>query len=255
MKTLRKLNRRWDIIALASFVPLLVIGYIFTGISIALRSHDKAEHVVSTSFDISQVGHKLVFNAKGQGSSNLYLLNLQTWKVTRLTDTPNTELYPVFTSDGQSVVYTESKPGHDESWIMSLALATGKTRRLTFPVSPYSDRMPACSRDGTHIAFSRAALTPVYGFGGAGTNGWDLYTMKIDGSDIRRVTSTRYYNLSAPVYNVNDRTLFFCAIPFDDSEVTGHLFSVSADGSGTPAMLDPANSARKRASIPPESAQ
>jgi TolB protein len=94
-------------------------------------------------------GHKLLVTLGGSGGNpNLYVLDLASQQVTRLTDGPAIDTEGAWAADGQSVYFTSDRSGGPQ--IYRIGLEPGaKPRRITFGGS-YNAR-PRLSPDGTQL--------------------------------------------------------------------------------------------------------
>ncbi|HEV2702581.1 MAG TPA: Tol-Pal system beta propeller repeat protein TolB [Steroidobacteraceae bacterium] len=95
-------------------------------------------------------GHRLLVTLGGSaGNPNLYVLDLSTQKLTRLTEGPAIDTEGAWAPDGQSVYFTSDRSGGPQ--IYQIGLAPGaKPRRITFGGS-YNAR-PRLSPDGMQLA-------------------------------------------------------------------------------------------------------
>jgi TolB protein len=95
-------------------------------------------------------GHKLIVTLGGSaGTPNLYLLDLGTQQLSRLTEGPSIDTEATFAADGQSVYFTSDRSGGPQ--IYRIGLEPGaKPRRVTFE-GAYNAR-PRISPDGTQLA-------------------------------------------------------------------------------------------------------
>lgn len=119
------------------------------------------------TFDLSPDGTRIVFPGIGKGVRDLYLLNLKTRKVTRLTETESWETDPMFSPDGRSVVYSAwaDPKQKDHYWhLYLLDLETRQTRQLTH--GQVGDSAPQFTPDGKYIVFDRATRLRNYSMGG-----------------------------------------------------------------------------------------
>jgi Tol biopolymer transport system component len=80
-----------------------------------MKSHDRPGGHSDVTFGISPSGDAVVFNASGKGGRDLYLLDINKRQVTQIAATPDYEVDPQFSPDGESVVYAEGPrfPGDD----------------------------------------------------------------------------------------------------------------------------------------------
>lgn len=116
------------------------------------------------SFDVS--GDRIVFNAAGEGERDLFLLDLSTGEVKRLTHSNAREFDPRFAPDGQQIVYAAypSKDTAKPSSLYSLDLRSNQVVRLTN--SPFADYNPRYLPDGKTLLFGRAHRLRPYSLGG-----------------------------------------------------------------------------------------
>ncbi len=94
-------------------------------------------------------GHKLLVTLGGSGGTpNLYILDLGTQQLTRLTDGPAIDTEGAWAADGQSVYFTSDRSGGPQVYRIGIEPGA-KPRRITFGGS-YNAR-PRLSPDGTQL--------------------------------------------------------------------------------------------------------
>jgi TolB protein len=94
-------------------------------------------------------GRKLIVTLGGSaGNPNLYILDLGTQQLTRLTDGPSIDTEGAFAADGQSVYFTSDRSGGPQVYRIGLEPGA-KPRRVTFE-GAYNAR-PRLSPDGTKL--------------------------------------------------------------------------------------------------------
>jgi Tol biopolymer transport system component len=119
---------------------------------------------------------KVVFvsDRDGQTGVDLYILDVTTGGVTRLTHDPAfLNVAPTCTPDGRAVIFTTNRDGDFE--IYSIATETRAVNRITF--SPVQDWNPQVSPDGKSIVFQ----SQVQGNS-------EIFVMDITGRNLRRLT-------------------------------------------------------------------
>lgn len=162
-------------------------------------------------------GRTLAFSSDRDGNSEIYLMDVATHVETRITNNPGIDTSPCWSPDGRQIAFTSDRSGSPQLYVMN---ADGtNVRRLTFE-GTYNESA-AWSPDGGRIAFvSRleGRFEIVIHDLGSGkekiiTNGrgnkenprwapdgrrlifasdregtWSIYTIRDDGSDVRRLT-------------------------------------------------------------------
>jgi TolB protein len=137
-------------LAYVSFEDRLPTMYVQT-----LKSGER--HVVSAHAGVNQApawspdGRKmaLVLSTR-DGNLDIYVLDLATQQLTRITDDPGIDTEPQWSKDGQSIYFTSDRAGGPQ--IYKVGLKPGdKPRRLTFQGS-YNAR-PRISPDESQLAF------------------------------------------------------------------------------------------------------
>ena len=130
-------------------------------------------------------GRGYVICAPHEGDKELFLLDAAGRIVRQLTDNDVEDCQPDVTPDGETVVFWSTRSGSAELWSMALD-GSERPRPLTgfagndrVPRHRYGGEGPPCiSPDGKRIAWMSIR---------AGED-WDVYTMRLDGTDVRRLT-------------------------------------------------------------------
>jgi dipeptidyl aminopeptidase/acylaminoacyl peptidase len=166
-------------------------------------------------------GRRIAFRSERDGNPNIYVMNADGSDQRALTNGPGTESGPSWSPDGARILYTGVVSGRADVFIMN---ADGSGQRQLTQSSAHS-RTALWSPDGKFIAFStnRDGNDEVYVMAADGTaprnvsnhpsldvpvawsvdgtellvasnrdrTGRDLYRMKLDGSGVTRVTTTK----------------------------------------------------------------
>jgi Tol biopolymer transport system component len=130
---------------------------------------------------------RLVLRAEEPGTKGLRILELESGMLSTLTSGPWNDNFPAWSPKGNLIVFTSDRDG---DWELYTIRPDGtEVKRLTR--SPGNDAHPTWSPDGEWIAFASARggfkdEMPVGEGGGQGAG--DIFVMRYDGSDVRRLT-------------------------------------------------------------------
>jgi Tol biopolymer transport system component len=123
----------------------------------------------------SPEGLSLLFTSNFSGHWNIYKRDLKTGNVQRLTTHHNDDENPLFSPDGKYIIYSSEEDNNSDVWIMN---ANGSGQK-NISKNPATDFHPTWHPDGKTILFNSNRDD---------TSGFALYTMKPDGSDVKRLT-------------------------------------------------------------------
>jgi Tol biopolymer transport system component len=127
----------------------------------------------------------VLFESDRTGDWEIYTMKPDGKDLVRLTNSPGSDVGPIWSPDGKSIVFaSERDAGDSEIYVMN-ADGSG-VRRLTR--QPGDDAHPHWSPDGKRIVFNSARTTPDL------AADWskqfhEIFTMAADGSDVRQITS------------------------------------------------------------------
>lgn len=164
------------------------------------------------SFDVSPQ-NTVAFEGTGNESPDLYIMNLKTNKVRRLTNTPDFEQAPAFDSAGKLIAYSASHQPMGPYHIFVRSVDGNKTRQLTTD-GGVCDRQPRFSPDGSKIVFTRAHRYRRYAphvIVGYTWDNYDIYVMDIKTGSLRRITNQNYYSAGCATFLEDGKTIIFQA--------------------------------------------
>ncbi len=172
------------------------------------------------SLECSPADDQIVFNATGSGGRDLYVLRLDRPRVTRIAETPEYEVDPSLSPDGQAITYAAGKSGDRADHIFIRPMSGGVPRQLTD--ADANDGSPQFSPDGRLIVFDRDKTYIWGGLAGNWGPGEVICLVGIDGTGERQVTPDEVVAWN-PRFSADGRTIVF-------STLDG-LASVLTDGS------------------------
>ena len=120
-------------------------------------------------------GSKIVLARAGSGEYAIWVMNADGSGLERLTDEVYDHSDPTFTPDGKHILYASQRGGFSAIWIMN---EDGSDKRRLTPAG-LEAASPDVSADGSHVVFGQAGDPPKPA---------SIYTMRIDGSGITRLT-------------------------------------------------------------------
>lgn len=155
--------------------------------------HDAWDWLPSYSAD----GRQVVFNSFRSGNSDVYLLDIESGMLNKLSDSPYYEAHAQLSPDGRSIVYHRQVSRTDFNLIL-LDVSTGEETTLTEQATEES--YPSWSPDGNYIAFaSDRDQQP-------GTT--DIFIMARSGEVLHKITDTPHKD-AYPFWSPDGTYLYF----------------------------------------------
>lgn len=183
---------------------------------------------------ISPDGTKIAYSGTKDNNVELFVMDLKTYKKTRLTSNSSYDNDPCFTLDSSRIVFSSNRDGNYELYIMN-ADGTGQTRLTN---NSYDEKSPYVAKNGLLLLYTSnadggekifaAVFDPI-------TGGVSNETRITDGAG----------NDRNPCFLSNDRVAFE-----SDREGVSRIFSVSLNGGETKALTAGVNNALHPSCIP-----
>jgi TolB protein len=146
--------------------------------------------------------------------------------VKKLTDSKGVSGDAAWSPNGKLIAFDSDRGNRNGFSALYVMNATRhKIKRITKPARPLSDYEPRFSPDGTHLVFARARGT-------AGNAPAALFTVRLNGSNLRRLTPFTLH-VGGSDWSPNGKQIVFEAYP---SGPYGDIYLVDAAG-GTPVNL------------------
>jgi len=201
---------------------IAVASYFYNDIN--SRTRPPLDHDITMS--PSPDGKSLVFNAAGEGGTDLYLFELTTKAVRLVARTPDYEVNPRFSPDGQSIVYEAGHPGELADHVYTRNLATGRVQQVTSGKD--NDRSPMFFPDGKRIVFARDTHGGPHLLAPSWSDRGTLWSINVDGSGLKRLLPEDIAALS-PGISSDGKSLLW----WNEKGV----FTAPSNGKGAPSQI------------------
>jgi hypothetical protein len=165
----------------------------------------------------------LFYRAQGK-SSVLYSVALNTGESVPLGKTAwGIERSPTYSPDGKQIAFVnEAEAKHSRIFIMN---ADGSNSHPLFSARVEADDFsPRFSLDGKELYFARArSISDDSAPARPDSRQWDVYSVSLDGRDVRPLTNQHFYGYSEPSFSGDGKKMVFSVALEDDGQF--HLFS------------------------------
>jgi TolB protein len=183
--------------------------------------------------------HRMIAYHQRRGSkTDVFIMNSDGTNVRKITESDGAVVYrnPSWSPDGSQLAIECGKAPSWDICVISVS-GTGSVQRLTRGSdSGYSSESPDWSPDGRRIAFqSNRDATPVDSPRGP-IRGYDVYTMTVDGRDVRRLSTTPAGRSTLnPAWSPDGKNIVVASTR-DGGPVEWDLFLLLPDGSSMQAV-------------------
>ena len=188
---------------------------------------------------VSPDGRWVVFTSERAGSPDLYALDLeQAGTPVRLTASDAMEDAADFSPDGRTLVFVSTRTGNPDVYSMRFDPEDPDAGRDAVNLTRHAagDYSPAMSPDGTQILFSsgRAADVVSGALPSAGDEASELFVMRADGTNVRRLTRQAGWD-GSPAWSADGQAVLF----YSERDGETRIFEMPLDG--TPRVLSAAD--------------
>ncbi|MBI3419818.1 MAG: Tol-Pal system protein TolB [Proteobacteria bacterium] len=168
-------------------------------------------------------GKKVIFSLIEQGGdSNIFVMDLRTRQVSRLTNHPSINTAPSFSPNGGQITFESDRGGSQQVYVMDAS--GGNLHRITFGSGKYGT--PVWSPRGDYIAFTKQS-------GGE----FSIGIMRPDGSGERILTSA--FHAEGPTWAPNGRVLIYFKERPGAGGKTSRLYSIDITGHNERELVTP----------------
>jgi TolB protein len=177
-------------------------------------------------FDVDAPPQSVVFQSSRLGAMEIFTMDADGRRVTRLTNNPGIDGGARFSPDGRHIAFSSLRQGAREIWVMN---ADGSEQRRLTELG-VATNLPDWSPDGTRIVFHAAR----------GDGNFDIYAMDANGGNLTRLTSQN--SMLRPRWAPDGRRLLVhwyestvpcpCAGSLPQCPCDGRIGVMNIDGSG-----------------------
>ncbi len=167
---------------------------------------------------------KIAFESERDGSPEIYVINPDGSSLQRLTNAPGKENWePDWSPDRSKILFTSDRHGGEEEVYVMDADGSNVHRLTHTPSEGTSSWSADWSPDGKQIVFqSNRDGSP------EGWDGYDLYVMDANGSNVRRLTREHGFD-AAPAWSPDGKRIAFMSSRDDKSR--SEIYVMTVDGS------------------------
>ena len=152
--------------------------------------------------DFSPDGRTIAFSALGGAIGDIYELDLETHEIKNLTNDELADYAPVFTPDGNGIVYLARVSGNNK--LFRIDRATGVKQQLTFGTH---DDAGGQFLDDTTVVFASTAVDPAQPIDpDVARDGeiFNIWTLNLEDGELRQLTDTSTGNVNPIVIRPED---------------------------------------------------
>jgi TolB protein len=186
---------------------------------VELNIHPQAKVV---PWDWSPDMQKILLRSDLDGDWEIYVHDLNTLQLTQLTFNSSDDWHPRWSPDGLWIMYSSNENGFFRIFLMH---PDGTNKHpLTPPISNMEQRNGKFAPDGSHVLFS----------GRDNYAAWDIFTVKLDGTDLNRLNPDPDVNDIHACWSPDGQKILF--VKYSSSHLG--LYTMNVDGSNVQMLLD-----------------
>jgi len=192
-------------------------------------SYGRSSRWQITSVALSTHGKLIALVAQKGDSSFIYTVPVDTGVATRLTDAKDgEETSPSFSPDGKRIAYVYQPSDHGRSRIV-IVNVDGSDPHEWSPANQ-TDLSPVLSPDNETIVFARADVYTSYSpIAQPHPHGWSFYAANLDGTNVRQLTTERFYMVSRPAVSPDGKSMVVVTEGLDTDQQIA-IYSITSPG-------------------------
>ena len=205
------------------------LGAILLLFVLSLVSYGKTSSGQIGSLAISPDGKLIAVSYGNDKTSFIYVIPVDTGVARRLTDAKDgEESGPSFSVDGKRIAYCYEPGDHTRSRIV-IVNVDGSDMRQWSP-SSVADLSPVLSPDNETMVFSRADFYGSYSpIAQPHPHGWSFFAANLDGTNVRQLTTERFYMVSRPAVSPDGKNMVVVAEGLETDQQIA-IYSITSPG-------------------------
>ena len=168
-----------------------------------------------------QISSRLLFHSNRSGNYDIYLLDLGTGAVERLTDSTDHEIEPTISPDGTRIAFARTRAAPRGQDIYVMAVDGADAQRITYMEDSIA-MSPDWSPDGSEIIFYATQ-----------TSRFHIFSVSPEGGDVRELPGGNQNDLM-PDWSPDGSQIVFVS----DRDGRADLYVMAADGSNQERLTD-----------------
>lgn len=166
--------------------------------------------------NVSADGSQVIFQSNRSGNWQIYLLNIETRKITRITNNDANDEHPRFSTDGKRITFTSDRDGNSEIYVMNI----DGSNQINLSQHIATDIHPSWSPDGEKLIFNSNRDT---------LREYGIYTMNHKGTNVVHLSDPSIANTETYASYSPDGSKIVFVRWFEKNN--GEVFIMNSDGS------------------------